>query len=265
MVLMNVSVPILMYHEVTPQPLDVYRKYSVTPAELARQLAWLRTEGYSAVDMDEIHAAMSGERALPERPVAITFDDGSRDCIEHGVPVLLAQGFTATFFIVAGMVGATTRWLLAERGFELPTADWPTLRQAEDAGMRCEAHSVSHPRLSMLSARECRAELAHGREVLAEGLGHDVRHLAYPFGAFTAETRDIAADAGYVTACTTHEAIATHVDDLLALPRVPVLGTEGITEFVHRVRTARPVGALRERAERIARRLGLPGPRRSSA
>lgn len=262
---MSAAVPILMYHEVTPTPIERYRKYTVTPAELAMQLAWLRRRGYASVDLDALDAAWRGARALPRRPVVITFDDGSRDCLEHAVPALVAHGFTATFFIVAGLVGATTRWLPAERGIELPTADWPTLRAAEQAGMRCEAHSVTHPRLALVDDDRCRDELARGRALLEEGLGRAVRHLAYPFGSQSPRTRELAREAGYVTACTTHEALATSRDDRLGLPRVPVLGTEGMREYAHRVRSARPVGAIEARVQGLAHRLGAVARRRPPA
>jgi peptidoglycan/xylan/chitin deacetylase (PgdA/CDA1 family) len=255
-------VPILMYHEVTPTPIERYRKYTVTPAELASQLAWLRSRRYTSVDLDAVHAAFRGDGKLPPRPVVITFDDGSRDCLEHAVPALLAHGFAATFYIVAGLVGSTTRWLPAETGFELPTADWPTLRAAERDGMRCEAHSVSHPRLARVDDEQARDELARGRALLEDGLGHAVRHLAYPFGSNSPRTRALAREAGYVTACTTHEALATPRDELLALPRVPIVGTEGMRAFAHRVRSARPVGALRARIDGLAQRLGAAARRR---
>ena len=253
---MSTRVPILMYHEVKPTPVERYPKYTLTPAELAAQLAWLRSHRYTSVDLDAVRAAFLGERALPARPVVITFDDGSRDCLDHAVPALLAHGFTATFFIVGGLVGSTTRWLPAEVGFEIPTAGWPTLRAAEREGMRCEAHSVSHPRLARVDDDQARDELVRGREVLEQGLGHAVRHLAYPFGSHSPRTRELAREAGYLTACTTHEALASRQDDLLALPRVPILGTEGMREYRHRVRSARPVGALRAGVQGLARRLG---------
>ena len=259
---MTISVPILMYHEVTPTPVERYRKYTLTPAELTSQLAWLRSRGYESVDLDAVHAAFIGERSLPRRPVVITFDDGSRDCLQHAVPALLAHGFTATFFIVGGLVGSTTRWLPADVGLELPTADWPMLRDAEREGMRCEAHSVTHPRLARVDDDQARVELVRGRELLEQGLGHPVRHLAYPYGSNSPRTRELAGDAGYLTACTTHEALATARDDLLGLPRVPILGTEGMREYEHRVRSARPVGALRAGVQRLGHRLGALTRRR---
>ena len=260
---MTISVPILMLHEVSARPDPRYRKYTLTPAELGERLDWLRAHGYQSAGMDDVLAARRGERAMPERPVVITFDDGGRDCLDHAVPALAGRGYSATFYIVAGVVGAEMRWLRAERGIELQAADWPALRAAEMAGMRCEAHSVTHPRLAALSRDECRAELARCRAMLEEGLGHEVRHLAYPYGSYSAETISLAGETGYVTACTTDEALATPTHELLALPRVPVLGTETLGEFAHRVRTARRAGRVRLRLEDVARRVGFP-PRRSS-
>jgi hypothetical protein len=84
-----------------------------------------------------------------------------------------------------------------------------------------------------------------------------VTHLAYPFGSFSDETRAIARETGYATACTTQEAIASPTDELLALPRVPILGTESFGEFTYRVRTAQRASALQLRLERVGERLGL--------
>jgi peptidoglycan/xylan/chitin deacetylase (PgdA/CDA1 family) len=254
---LTTSVPILMYHEISARPDPRYRKYTLTPQELDRQLEWLRAQGYHTVTMDDVLAAWRGERALPSQPVAITFDDGGRDCIDHAVPALAKRGFTATFYIVAGVVGAPMRWLKQEIGFELQAADWPALWAAEKAGMRCEAHSITHPLLGRLDAAACRDELARGRAMLEDGLGHSVTHLAYPFGSYSPETCAIARETGYTTACTTVEAIANVGDDLLALPRVPVLGTETFREFTHRVRTAQRAGAMQLRLERIAQRFGF--------
>jgi peptidoglycan/xylan/chitin deacetylase (PgdA/CDA1 family) len=261
----TISIPVLMYHEVTPRPLPAFRKYSITPDELSAQLQWLRRAGYATVSMDAIASAWKGEAELPARAVAITFDDGLRDCVEHAVPVLTAHGFTATFYIVAGLVGMTSQWLLIERGFEFPMADWAMLRAAEDAGMCCESHTVSHPRLAKLPPAACREELALSRKLLEDGLGRSVRHLAYPFGSFSPEVRAIAGEMGYTTACTVVEALAASSDDPLALPRVPVIGGDGMRNFESRVRTARAApGLLRAAATALARRVGIgssaPGP-----
>jgi peptidoglycan/xylan/chitin deacetylase (PgdA/CDA1 family) len=235
---MSQRVPILMYHEVTPRPLPAFRKYSVTPDELDQHVRWLARRGYHTVHLDAVVDAWAGRRPLPPRAVVLTFDDGFRDCLAYAPPVLQAHGFTATFFLVAGLMGDTSRWLVRERGLELPMTTWATARALEEAGFRCEAHTVTHPRLGELAPDACRDELVRGRAMLEDGLGRAVRHLAYPFGSWSPTARASAEEAGYLTACTTREGRAGPTDDLLALPRVPVVGGAGLPDFIARLYTA---------------------------
>src|SRR5215217_1693585 len=104
-------VPILMYHEVSPSPHPAFRRYTVTVRNFARQMRWLATFGYHAISMDTLLRARQGHASLPKRPVVITFDDGFRSCAEHAIPVLRAHRLTAVFYLVAGLMGGTSRWL----------------------------------------------------------------------------------------------------------------------------------------------------------
>src|SRR5262245_54016318 len=113
---MKTSIPILMYHQVMPRPHPALRKYAVTPGAFGAQMNWLTVAGYVPITLDTLLAHRSGHCSLPSRPIVITFDDGFLDCVEHAVPILHARGFTATFYLVAGLVGKTSHWLLPERG-----------------------------------------------------------------------------------------------------------------------------------------------------
>ncbi len=258
-------VPILMYHEVAPRAHPGFERFTVTPAELERQVAWLARAGFTAVGPDDLLAAREGRRALPRRPVAITFDDGFADSVRHAPPILSRHGFTAVFYVVAGLVGGTSRWLERELGFELPMAGWDSLRELEAAGFHLGSHTVTHPRLARVSREECRTELAESRRILEEGLGHPVRHLAYPFGSHDAEVQRIAAEAGYLTACTTLEGLSGGEDTPLGLLRVPVYGGESRLDFASRVLTARPfVPMLRGGVKHVLRRLTGRGHGRSA-
>ena len=91
------SVPILMYHEVSPSPHPAFRRYTVTPRAFARQMGWLAAFGYRPVDMDTLVRARQGQGSLPKRPVVITFDDGLQRAVDYALPVLQRHGFTAVF------------------------------------------------------------------------------------------------------------------------------------------------------------------------
>ena len=251
----EVAVPILMYHEVSPHPHSAFRRYTVTVREFTRQMQWLATFGYRTIDMDSLVRARMGHGSLPDRPVLITFDDGFQGCVDHAAPVLGAYGFTATFYLVAGLIGEASRWILPELGLELPLMNWDSARRLASSGFQCGAHTLTHPRLARLPRDRCRIELVDARRRLEDGIGGPIHHLAYPFGDYDETVRALAAEAGYVSACSTREGLSGAADDQLALHRVPVYGHDSLLDFACRLRTGLTFrDSLRSRLDRVAAR-----------
>ena len=238
------DVPVLMYHEVSPTPHPSFQRYTVTVRQFARQMRWLAALGYQAIDMDALVRARMGQGSLPKRPVLITFDDGFQGCADHALPVLRSHNFTAVFYLVAGLMGKTSRWMLPEVGLELSLMSWETARALAAEGFQCGAHTVTHPRLAGLDRARCRAELVDARRLLEDELGRPAVHLAYPFGSYDPGVQGIAAEAGYVTACSTRAGLSGADDDLLALHRVTIYGHDSLFDFACRLRTG---AAIRER------------------
>jgi peptidoglycan/xylan/chitin deacetylase (PgdA/CDA1 family) len=255
------AVPILAYHDVSPDPHPAFRRYSVTALEFERQMRWLAEAGYTALDLDSLREARQGGRSLPSRAVVITFDDGLRTCVEHAVPVLAECGLTAVFYLVADFVGTTSRWMREDPGVDLPLFGWDEAHELLEGGHQIGAHTASHPRLTALADDSCRAELAGARERLERELGTPVAHLAYPFGAWDLRVRELAAAAGYETACSTRPGLSPADDDLLALHRVTVYGHDSFADFRSRVRTGRSLGELFRRMLGGVASLILPGDR----
>ena len=227
-----------MYHQVARQPLPAFRKYSVAAKTFAAQMAWLALAGYTPLTLDAVLDARAGRRSLPARPVVITFDDGFQECAEYAVPVLRARGFTAVFYLVAGLMGKTSEWL-GEKGLALPLMNWSLARQLVAEGFQCGSHSLSHPHLADLSPDDCYTELQGARVLLEDNLGVPVSHLAYPYGSFSPTVRTLASEAGYQTACSVKLGLSPSDDDMLALHRVPITGHDSLLDFVVRLKTAR--------------------------
>jgi peptidoglycan/xylan/chitin deacetylase (PgdA/CDA1 family) len=251
------TVPILMYHQVTPSPPPGYRKYAVTTEAFAAQLEWLAQHRYVSISMNALYEHRMGRQELPARPVILTFDDGYRDCLEYAAPILKARGFTATFFVLGLLAGKTSQWLLAERGIELPLLDWDAVRQLRAAGNECGSHGLSHPRLTQLSPSACREELLTSRRLIEDQLGEEVGHLAYPFGAYDESVRAIAVESGYRTACSVRPGWSPPGDDLMALRRIHVEGEGSMRDFADSLRRRRtPAELVRAGVRALRRRWG---------
>src|SRR5262249_29362624 len=178
----SLRVPILMYHEVSPAPDPRFHKYTVTPGAFEAQLDVLVRGGFRSITAAELAAARAGAAPRPRRPVLITFDDGFKDAVRYAAPLLAARGFRAMFYLVTGLSGASSRWMVPEVGTELPLIDWSEARALEKQGFVCGSHTASHPRLTQVPDAECRRELSESRRCLEDALGREVTDLAYPFG-----------------------------------------------------------------------------------
>jgi len=256
----RVPVPILMYHQITPSPAPQFRKYAVTTEAFDRQLEWLAAHGYAPVSMEMLYRHRSGVDGLPPRPVILTFDDGYRDCLEHAAPILAARKFRATFYVLGRLAGKTSRWLIEERGLEIPLLDWDAVRALQAAGHECGSHGMSHPHLTRLDPAACRDELLSSRHILEDQLGREIRHLAYPFGDYDERVRAIAAESGYRTACSVRLGWSAPDDDLLALHRIHVHGEGSLRDFADNFRRRRTPRELWRAATRaLRRRLGPRG------
>jgi peptidoglycan/xylan/chitin deacetylase (PgdA/CDA1 family) len=225
------SIPILMYHDVTPTPEPEFRKYSLTPAEFDAQMRLLSDRGWIPVSLDRVLASRNDRAVLPARAIVITFDDGFQDCFTHAVPVLLEHAFLATFFFVSGLIGKTSAWLLPLRGIEPPIMSWSDIQELARLGFECGSHTMTHPHLPTLPENECRRELADSRKLLEDRLGRRIVHLAYPFGSYNEAVCHIAEREGYLSGCSTRTGVSDAGDDPFALHRVPVIGGETLVEF----------------------------------
>ena len=228
----TLAVPILSYHRinvVTAETPPESRGLTVHPRDFAQQMRWLRDHGYTSITQRELWDALACGRRLPARPVLITFDDGYRDVFFHASPVLRRLGFRATAYVVSGRISAGDPSFLT----------WPLLRALERRGIEIGSHTVAHRDLTSLPDTALLEDLRSSRLALERRLGHPVPWLAYPFGRNDARVRRQARRAGYLLAVTTQPGTRASARAPLALPRLRVLDTTGVTGL------ARMLGAAR--------------------
>jgi len=158
---------------------------------------------------------------LPERAVAITFDDGCESVVTNAAPVLAEYGLRGTIFCVAGHLGGANDW-----PGQRPSADRLRLATAADlaelsgSGFEIGSHGRAHIALSHAAASAAACEVEESKTALEAAVGVAVTSFAWPYGSEPgAEARRRIA-ATYAAACSTEMTRVGPSSDPLALPRV---------------------------------------------
>ncbi len=219
------AIPILLYHHVDAPPSDGgWRSLFVSPRHFERQMRMLHMLGYKGLSMGDLDPYLRGEKT--GKVVGITFDDGYRDNLEQALPVLQRFGFTATCYVVSGLVGSVNKWDVENGLPASPLMGMDHLKSWVAGGMEIGAHTRNHVNLCECDDATARGEIAGCKQDLEQALGVEVQSFCYPYGEHRAEHAEMARLAGYRTATTTLTARARLKDDRMRLPRISVrLGT----------------------------------------
>ena len=198
---------ILTYHSLD----DSESVISIPPALFRRQMEFLAASGIPVVPLDQaLHRPGS---------IAITFDDGFCNLLDHAVPVLERLRLPATIFVVSEYCGRNNNWPSQPHGVpDLPLLSWDKL-SALPPLISLGAHTMTHPDLRRLSAEECERELCVCQGQIEQHLGRPVRCLAYPYGASSPQVRSLA-DRHFELAVGTSLRFLSTRSSRLDLPRI---------------------------------------------
>ena len=105
--LRRASVIVLMYHSVLEDPWECADSIGLSnihaTRNFRRQMEFL-AKNYSEVTVEDIRLFLGGQKAMPRKSVAVTFDDGYADNFEVAAPVLNRLGIPASFYLTVESV-----------------------------------------------------------------------------------------------------------------------------------------------------------------
>lgn len=190
--------PILTYHKLGHRPGRVRLKGLYLDAELfTRQLAELREASYSSGTLSDCLGAPQARR------IVITFDDGYVNVLKLGVGPLAENGFKAIQFLPANLLGRCNEWDVPLGEAPEPIMDVTQICEWLAAGHDIGSHTLTHPFLTQLSPKSAREEISASKKKLEDLFNRAIEHFCYPYGDWNERVRDLVAEAGYRTACTT--------------------------------------------------------------
>ncbi|MBJ7337657.1 polysaccharide deacetylase family protein [Mycolicibacterium sp.] len=214
-------IPILLYHSVASDPASWIAPFTVTPDAFARQLDLIAEKGRTPMSISELIDALQGRSTLPDKPVAITFDDGFADFI-GAAEQLANRRMKSTLYVTTGALDGTRS---QPSGWVLPKARmlaWSQLADLADSGVEIGAHTHTHPQLDTMRVADAGREIRVGKQLLEDHLGREVPSFAYPHGFQSARLQREVEAAGYTSACGVMDALSSHDDRAFCLARLTV-------------------------------------------
>ena len=122
------------------------------------------------VTVDAFQRILEALAGVPN--VRISFDDGTAADVEVALPALLERGLTATFFVVAGRLGADG------------SLGGDDVRELCRHGMGIGTHGMDHRPWRRLPPADRERELVEARARIAEVAGRPIDEAALPLGAY---------------------------------------------------------------------------------
>ena len=219
----RVKVPILMYHRIGP----VRRESIVTGHYIAQrsfrlQMRMLRRLGFNVVSLRRMFDAFEGRGTLPDRPIAITFDDGHRNFYTGAFPVLCEFGYPATVFLVADLIGQTNRWDEVRGDVAEPLMNDVEIRESAAAGISFGSHTCTHVDLYRCDMKVAEEEILRSKTELETRFPWPCEFFCDPYGHGVERTRHLVAKAGYLAGCSTGKGANTADTDRFAWTRINV-------------------------------------------
>jgi len=172
-ILSKPEVPILCYHHISPTEKG---DYSVTPATFAAQIKALSDSGYHSITPNQLYEYLVYNKALPEKPVMITFDDSRIEHAKIAAPLLEKYGFRGVFFIMTITYGKKNYMTTDE------------IAGLAKAGHVVGLHTWDHTMvIRFKDSTDWRKEIADPKQRLTSIIGQSVDYFAYPNGVYNHE------------------------------------------------------------------------------
>lgn len=226
---------VLEYHHVSD---TAPKSTRISPERFTQQMDYLAQQNFHIVPLAELVKLLRNGERLPDKTVAITFDDAYVSVYQSAYPLLKKRGWPFTFFVNTDAVGSSPLFV-----------SWAQLREMADNGVAIANHSQFHHHLPRLHNDETAGqwrqrittEIEAAQKTIAREIGRADKIFAYPFGEYDSKVQTLLKDLGYVAFGQQSGPLGLQVGsqmDLQSLPRFSFGGSfTGFDDFVMKVNT----------------------------
>ncbi len=191
----GVRLPVIMYHHISVKA-SALGKYVVSPDQFRRDLEYIAARGYTAVSAQQLLDFAEKGKALPDKPILITFDDGYESFYTYAYPILKELKMHAVLSIIGKYTDLYST--SDDHNVNYAHVTWDEVKQMSESGLVDIGHHT-YDLHSLSSRRGCRikkgesdsdyrkmltADLTGLQKKIKQATGSESPIFAYPFGSY---------------------------------------------------------------------------------
>lgn len=215
----GMRLPVVMYHQLTENK-STAGKYVLSVDTFEKDLIYLKENGYSSVTLQQLFDYASGAGDLPEKPFMITFDDGCETVYAYALPLLEKYGFTAVCFAIGAVTDKYSQ--INDHNLSYSNLTWDEIRELCEGGIvDIQSHTYDlHKNANGRSGAQKKksetfeqynefltSDALKMKEKMIEFTGNAPVAIAYPFGSYSKESKEILKNCGIKAAFTCEEKV----------------------------------------------------------
>ena len=235
-------IPVLMYHKIPDAPLETKHKIYVTKENFEKHLAYFNKQNLTPITFADYLKFANGELSLaqfPPHPIILTFDDGYTDNHTNLLPLMQQYGYRGVLYLLGDFEVRHNKWDLETDPIE-PRSDIMDLAQKRDfvaAGWEIGAHTMSHPRLTVLPLPEAAQEIQRSKAELETTLQTEIVSFAYPYGDVNEAMKNAVREAGFALGVSTDTGGMHIEDDRMQVFRINMFPNESTSSLFKKTST----------------------------
>jgi len=213
------SAVILQYHHVSD---ETPKSTSISPKQFEVHLQYLKDNQFKVLPLSELIDGIKNQQALPDKAVAITFDDAYIDLLTQAKPLLDKFAFPYTIYANPAVITRN------EKKASSHYLSWKQLKSMADEGVIIANHGYEHDSLLRSDKGLTQVQwlakqgesLLKAEAIIQEKTGQSWRYFAYPYGEYDIAVQDWLKGHNFVGFSQQSGAIGL-TSDLTSLPRFP--------------------------------------------
>jgi len=226
--------PILLYHRVVKDSIkDSVVGIYVTEKVFDEQLAHLQKNNFKTITFIDISKALKGEKALSEKNIILTFDDGYEDNYFSAFPLLKKYNSTAVIFLVTGQNSNIWDAGKNEPGARLMNKE--QIKAMYEYGVEFGAHTLNHSNLTEISKNHLLKEIYNSKIFICKELQIPVISFAYPYGECNKMAKEAVKSLGFEFGVATDSGPLNFLKDLFQIRRQIIFSHTSLFQFKKKI------------------------------